>query len=57
MEPRHLWTLKWTQPYTTQYSNDFMAELHALYLELVEASIDEGNLDEANEVIDRIKSL
>jgi len=57
MEPKHLWTLKWSQPYSTEYSNDFVNELRNLYYELVEQCIDDGDLTEANEVIDRIKAL
>lgn len=57
MEPKHLWTLKWSQPYSTEYSNGFVNELRNLYYELVEQCIDDGDLTEANEVIDRIKAL
>ena len=56
MEPKHIWTLKWSQPYSTEYSSDFVAHLRDLYNELVEASLDEGDFEEANQVIANIKS-
>lgn len=55
MEPKHLYTIKWTQPY--YQSNSFLAELHALYMELVEVSLDEGHFEEANAEIARIMAL
>lgn len=56
MEPKHLFTIRWTQPYP-QYNNQYFKDLYKAYEDLVEESIDAGCLTEANNVIDRIKSL
>jgi hypothetical protein len=57
MEPRHLYTLRWTQPYSTEQLRPY---LRALQLELeasIEALLDEMEYTEANAVIERIKQL
>jgi hypothetical protein len=57
MEPRHLYTLRWTQPYSTDQLRPY---LRALQLELeasIEALLDEMEYTEANAVIERIKQL
>lgn len=56
MEPRHLWSLKWTQPYNNYHSNELVQHLRNLYNELVEQMLDDGDFTEANEVINRIKA-
>jgi hypothetical protein len=56
MEPKHLWTLKWSQPYNTEYSSELVKHLRDLYDELVEQCIDDGDFEEANQVIAHIKS-
>lgn len=57
MEPRHLYTLRWTQPYSTQQLRPY---LRALQLELeasIEAQLEEMIYTEANAVIERIMKL
>ena len=57
MEPRHLYTLRWTQPYSTDQLRPY---LRALQLELeasIEALLDEMEYTEANAVIERIMKL
>ena len=57
MEPRHLYTLRWTQPYSTEQLRPY---LRALQLELeasIEAQLDEMIYTEANAVIERIMKL
>ena len=57
MEPRHLYTLRWTQPYSTEHLRPY---LRALQLELeasIEAQLEEMIYTEANAVIERIIKL
>ena len=57
MEPRHLYTLRWTQPYSTEQLRPY---LRALQLELeasIEAQLEEMIYTEANAVIERIMKL
>ena len=57
MEPRHLYTLRWTQPYSTEQLRPY---LRALQLELeasIEAQLEEMIYTEANAVIERIMTL
>ena len=57
MEPRHLYTLRWTQPYSTEQLRPY---LRALQLELeasIEAQLEEMIYTEANAVIERIIKL
>jgi hypothetical protein len=57
MEPRHLYTLRWTQPYSTDQLRPY---LRALQLELeasIEALLDEMEYTEAKAVIERIMKL
>lgn len=54
MEPRHLYTLRWTQPYSTQQLRPY---LRALQLELeatIEAQLEEMVYTEANQLLARI---
>ena len=54
MEPRHLYTLRWTQPYSTQQLRPY---LRALQLELeatIEAQLEEMVYTEALAVIQRV---
>jgi hypothetical protein len=54
MEPRHLFTIRWTQPYP---QNELTAYVDALRRELIEHVLDDGDFAEANAVIDRIRAL
>lgn len=54
MEPKRLYSIKWTQPYP-QY--DLLAELSKLKEELIEMCLDDKDFAEADEVIARIKKL
>ena len=55
MEPKYLWTIKWTQPYAAQ--NPFMKELWATYEQLIEHKLDDGQFDDARREIERIMKL
>lgn len=55
MEPKYLWTIKWTQPYSTQ--NPYLKELWETYEQLVEHRLEDGHFDEAKREIERIMKL
>jgi hypothetical protein len=58
MEPKHLFTIRWTQSYPGLAEQQaLMKELVKLKDDLIEQLIDEGDFAEANEVIARIKGL
>lgn len=54
MEPKHYYTVRWTQPYSFGVG---LAELDALMEELIELAIDAGNVTEAQTEIERIMKL
>jgi hypothetical protein len=57
MEPRHLYTFKWTQPYSTYRQRPYLRSQHEAYEQLVEAVLNQGDFKEANEQIERIMKL
>jgi hypothetical protein len=57
MEPRHLYTFKWTQPYSTYQQRPYLRSQHEAYEQLVETVLDQGDFKEANEQIERIMKL
>ena len=57
MEPKHLFTIKWTQPYPTIYERPYMRGLHEAFEQLVEYQLEDGDFTEANEIINQIKNL
>ena len=57
MEPKYLYTIKWTQPYATQYQRPYMRGLQEQMEQVVEHWLEHSNFTEAKEVIERIKRL
>jgi hypothetical protein len=58
MEPRHLYTIQWTQQYATQYQRPYLRGLQEQLEAIVEMWLeDETDYPEANNVIDRIRAL
>jgi hypothetical protein len=55
MEPKYLYTIKWTQPYATQYQRPYMRGLQEQMEQVVEHWLEDGDFTEAREVIERIK--
>jgi hypothetical protein len=55
MEPKHLFTIRWTQPYTQNTS--FLQLLRDAYEQAVEASLEVGNFKEAKVELERIMKL
>ena len=57
MEPKYLYTIKWTQPYATQYQRPYMRGLQEQMEQVVELWLEDGDYSDAKEVINRIKQL
>lgn len=58
MEPKHIWSIKWTQPYATNNLRPYLRDMQEHLERLIEQVLEEDcNYKEANAVINRIKSL
>ena len=57
MEPRHLYTLRWTQPYSTHYERPYLRQLHEAVERAIEAQVERDDCPQAKEVIERIMRL
>ena len=58
MNPKHLYTIRWTQPYATDQLRPYLRQLQEEMERTVEQwLIDEPDYPDANELIDRIKLL
>jgi len=57
MEPRHLWTMKWTQPYSNNWERPYLRQLHSDFEQLVEHQLEDGDFTEAKQLIERIMQL
>jgi len=55
MEPRHLYTIKWTQPYATYQMRPYLRQLREDFERVIEAGLERKEFAEANIVIERIK--
>jgi hypothetical protein len=58
MNPKHLYTIRWTQPYATDQLRPYLRHLQEEMERTVEQwLIDEPDYPDANELIDRIRAL
>jgi hypothetical protein len=57
MEPRHLYTIRWSQPYSNEWERPYLRQLHEAFERSIEAQLERGEWSEAQEVIERIKRL
>lgn len=57
MNSKYLYTIKWTQPYATNYQRPYMRGLQQQMEQVVEHWLEDGDFKEANEVIERIMKL
>lgn len=55
MEPKHLYTIRWTQPYATTYQRPYMRQLQQEMEDVIEAMLDLGYFEDAIEVIERVR--
>jgi hypothetical protein len=57
MEPRHLYTLRWTQPYATDQLRPYLRNLQQAMERAIEAQVSRNECPQAREVIERIMKL
>jgi hypothetical protein len=57
MEPRHLYTFKWTQPYSTYQQRPYLRSQHEAYEQLVERMLEDGDFKEAKLAIEKVMKL
>jgi len=57
MNPKYLYTIKWTQPYATRQMRPYLRHLREEYEIQIEARLARGEFDDAKQVIQRIMSL
>lgn len=57
MEPRYLYTIRWTQPYATYQMRPYMRQLREEYEQVIETRLERNEFDEAQAVIKRIMAL
>ena len=57
MEYKHLYTIRWTQPYATSHLRPYLRSLQEKLEESIELYLEEStNYQDAKEVIERIKA-
>ena len=57
MTPRHLYTIRWTQPYATDQLRPYFRQLQEELEQVIETLLEHKQFDDANEVINRIRAL
>jgi len=57
MNSRHLYTLRWTQPYSTINERPYLRQLHEAVERAIEAQVERNDCTEAKQVIARIMAL
>ena len=55
MEPKYLYTIKWTQPYATDWQRPYLRGLQKQMEQVIENILEQGEYKEAKEIIDRIR--
>jgi hypothetical protein len=55
MEPKYLYTIKWTQPYATDWQRPYLRGLQQQMEQVIENILEQSDYNEAKEVIDRIR--
>ena len=54
---RHLYTVRWTQPYATYMQRPSLRAQQEHLEKLIEIVLDQGKVDEAKKVLERIMKL
>ena len=57
MTPRHLYTIRWTQPYATDRLRPYLRHLQEELEQVIETLLEHKQFDDANTVINRIRDL
>jgi len=56
MERKYLYTLKWTQPYSTERERPYLRSLHEAVERAIEAQVERNECPQAKEIIERIRN-
>jgi hypothetical protein len=57
MNSKYLYTIKWTQPYATNYQRPYLRGLQEQMEQVIERILEESQYAEANTIIKRIMLL
>jgi len=57
MNPQHLYTIRWTQPYATYQMRPYLRQLRNDYEVQIEDKLARGEFDDAKAVLERIMKL
>jgi len=57
MEPKHLYTIRWTQPYATYQMRPYLRYLRNEYEQIIETKLERKEFEDAKAVIERIMKL
>jgi hypothetical protein len=57
MEPKYLYTIRWTQPYATYQMRPYLRHLRNEYEQIIENKLERNEFDDAKLVIERIMRL
>jgi len=57
MNQRYLYTIRWTQPYSTNYERPYLRQLHEAVERAIEAQVARNECPQAKQVIERIMKL
>lgn len=56
MKREYLWTIKWTQPYATNWQRPYLRGLQEQMEQVIETVLESSDYVDAKEVIERIKA-
>ena len=57
MNPQHLYTIRWTQPYATYQMRPYLRQLRDDYEVAIEDKLARGQVNDAKAVLERIMKL
>jgi hypothetical protein len=57
MNPKYLYTIRWTQPYATNHLRPYLRQLQEEMEQVIESLLEHRQFTQANEVIARIMAL
>ena len=53
---KYLYTIKWTQPYATEYQRPYLRNMHEAVERAIESQVSRNECPEAKKLIERIKN-
>lgn len=56
MNHKYLYTIRWSQPYSTEQERPYLRQLHEAVERAIEAQVERNHCPEAKQVIERIKN-